>query len=152
MNGKKDGSHPQGVHHTSAAPVRNDRAPRDLRLLPTEAEEQARLFSWAQMRAGKHPELRLLFHIPNGGARRKTEAARLQAEGVKAGVPDLFLPSARYPWNGLFIELKRQKGGKVSDAQRKWLDDLEGAGYRCAVACGWQEAARIIEDYLEGRA
>lgn len=121
-------------------------------IVPTEGEEQATLFSWAQMKSGKYPELRLLFHIPNGGERSKSEAARFKAEGVKPGVPDLFLPAARYPWNGLFVELKRQKGGRVSDAQRLWLTALEGEGYRVAVACGWQEAAQIILDYLEGRA
>lgn len=126
--------------------------PKDPRKLPTEGAEQATLFSWAKMQSGKHPELRLLFHIPNGGSRGKAEAGRFKAEGVKSGVPDLFLPTARYPWNGLFIELKRQKGGRVSDAQRLWLDALEGEGYRVAVACGWKEAAQIIMDYLEDRA
>lgn len=126
--------------------------PKDPRKLPTEGTEQATLFSWAQMQSGKHPELRLLFHIPNGGSRGKAEAGRFKAEGVKPGVPDLFLPVARGIHHGLFIELKRQKGGRVSDAQRQWLDALEGEGYRVAVACGWQEAAEIILDYLEGRA
>lgn len=71
------------------------RLPKDARLLPTEAEEQATLFSWAAMKRGKYPELDLLFHIPNGGSRGKAEAARFKAEGVKPGVPDLFLPVAR---------------------------------------------------------
>jgi hypothetical protein len=142
-----------GLPHQRAALVRNDRMlPKDPRKLPTEGTEQATLFSWAAMQSGRHPELRLLFHIPNGGSRGKAEAGRFKAEGVKPGVPDLFLPTARYPWNGLFIELKRQKGGRVSAAQRRWLDALEGEGYRVAVACGWKEAAEIILEYLEGRA
>lgn len=116
--------------------------------MPTESHEQATLFSWANMQTKKYPELRLLFHVPNGGSRGKVEAAHFKAEGVKAGVPDLFLPVARGGWHGLFIEMKRQKGGRVSDAQRKWLTDLEREGYRTVVACGWKEAAEIIREYL----
>ena len=114
--------------------------PKDPRKLPTEGTEQATLFSWARIQSGKHPELRLLFHIPNGGSRGKAEAGRFKAEGVKAGVPDLFLPV-----------MKRQKGGRVSDAQREWLSDLEREGYRAELARGWQEAAEIILEYLEGK-
>lgn len=116
---------------------------------PTEGQEQAILFSWAAMTAGRRPELRLLFHIPNGGERRKSEAARFRAEGVKAGVPDLFLPVARGRWHGLFVELKRQKGGRVSEAQREWQEALTAQGYLARVAYGWKEAAALIEHYLD---
>ena len=63
--------------------------------VPTESEEQQTLFSWATMQSGRYPELRLLYHIPNGGSRGKAEAGRFKAEGVKSGVPDLCLPVAR---------------------------------------------------------
>ena len=118
--------------------------------VPSEGQEQATLFSWAAMKSWKYPELKLLFHVPNGGSRGKVEAARFKAEGVKAGVPDLFLPVARGIWHGLFIELKRQKGGRVSEAQQKWLYALTRQGFYATVACGWQEAAALIEEYLKG--
>lgn len=73
--------------------------------VPTEAQEQMTLFSWAAMQSGKYPELNLLYHVPNGGSRHKAEAGRLRAEGVKAGVPDLCLPVARGQYHGLYIEL-----------------------------------------------
>ena len=85
--------------------------------VPTEAQEQMTLFSWAAMQSGKYPELNLLYHVPNGGSRHKAEAGRLRAEGVKAGVPDLCLPVARGQYHGLYIELKRQRGGRTSDHQ-----------------------------------
>ena len=116
---------------------------------PTESEEQATLFSWAAMKSGKRPELRLLFHIPNGGKRGKVEAARFKAEGVKPGVPDLFLPVARGGWHGLFIELKRQKGGRIGDAQRRWITALMTQGYYAEVCFGWKDAAELIENYLD---
>ena len=116
-----------------------------------EDAEQATLFTWAGMKSGQRPELRLLFHIPNGGSRGKAEAARFKAEGVKAGVPDLFLPVARGPYHGLFIEMKRQKGGKVSDAQKEWIAALIDQGYLAVVCYGWKDAAELIEDYLDER-
>lgn len=42
--------------------------------VPTEAQEQMTLFSWAAMQSGKYPELNLLYHVPNGGSRHKAEA------------------------------------------------------------------------------
>lgn len=116
--------------------------------VPTEDEEQMALINWARMAAGALPELRLLFHIPNGGSRGKAEAGRFRAMGVKSGVPDLFLPVARGPWHGLFVELKRTKGGRVSSEQAAWIRDLGAQGYCAAVCYGWEDARREIERYL----
>lgn len=124
--------------------------PKDLRLLPTEAEEQTTLLSWCGMQEGRYPELGLLFHIPNGGKRGKAEAARFRAEGVKAGVPDLMLPVARGSYHGLFVEMKRRAGGQVSREQKKWLERLREQGYATAVCRGWEEASKALQWYLEG--
>lgn len=118
-------------------------------ITPHEGEEQATLFKWAELKCGQRPELRLLFHIPNGGSRGKAEAAHFKAEGVKSGVPDIFFPVARGPYHGLFIEMKRQKGGKVSDNQKAWIAALTVQGYLAAVCYGWKDAASLIEDYLD---
>lgn len=115
-----------------------------------EGAEQATLFNWAKMKAWQHPELNLMFHIPNGGKRSATEAKRFQAEGVKAGVPDVFLPVPRGEFHGLFIEMKRREGGKVSQEQKTWIADLQEQGYKAAVCKGWEAAAAVIEEYLNG--
>lgn len=117
--------------------------------VPTEAQEQITLFSWAAVQA--IPELALLYHIPNGGSRHKAEAARLRAEGVRSGVPDLCLPVPRGGFHGLYIELKRLRGGRLSEQQRAWLDALGKQGYAVAVCKGWEEAAETIQRYLEGK-
>ena len=96
-----------------------------------------------------HPELALCFAIPNGGSRDKREAHNLRLQGVKRGVPDIFLPAARKGFHGLFIELKRTKGGKVSEDQRAWLDALTRQGYRAVVCYGFEEAQHEIESYLD---
>ena len=132
-------------------------------LCPTEDTEQICLFRWAALQSSKYPELALMYHIPNGGKRSKSEAARFRTMGVKAGVPDIFLPVKRSghwltgpsdmiaPYNGLYIELKRQHGGTVSPAQQTWIAALRKAGYAVEVCKGWEAAAAVIMDYLEGR-
>ena len=120
-----------------------------IRLIPTEDEEQIWLFSWAELNMYRFPELRLMYHIPNGGKRSKSEAVRFKAMGVKAGVSDIFLSVARGGYHGLYIELKAQDG-RVSVPQRDFLEDIKREGYAGFVAYSGEEAARIIENYLKG--
>ena len=122
-----------------------------MRETPKEAQEQKVLFEWLAINSRKWPELRLCFAIPNGGRRDTIEAKHLKDQGVKPGVPDVCLPAARGPWHGLYIELKRRKGGRLSDAQRRWLEALRKQGYAAYVAYGWKDAAALIEDYLNER-
>ena len=117
----------------------------------TESQQQQLLFEWAALSAGRWPELALMYHIPNGGSRSKSEAGRFRAEGVKAGVPDICLPVARGGYHGLYIELKRVKGGRVSTAQQGWIAALRDQGYCACVCKGWDDAAHVIKAYLEGR-
>ena len=51
--------------------------------VPTESVEQQCLFRWAAFQSGRFPELALLYHVPNGGSRKKAEAGRFRAEGVR---------------------------------------------------------------------
>lgn len=89
-----------------------------------------------------------IFAIPNGGFRHITTAKKLQREGVKSGVPDLFIPIIRGKVGGMFLEMKR-KGGKLSDVQKFWLNQLEEEGYRVKVAFSVDEAIKAIEDYVD---
>ena len=116
--------------------------------IPTESEEQQALFQWAGLMQGRHPELALMYHIPNEGKRSAAQGARLRAEGLRKGVPDICLPVARGGFAGLYIELKRTKGGKTTPEQEQWISALSEAGH-CAVRCdGWQAATVVIAEYL----
>lgn len=115
---------------------------------PHESEEQKALFQWAEFQRGRCPEISLLHHIPNGGSRKKMEAAHLRAQGVKSGVPDICLPVPRGKYHGMYIELKRCNGGKISDNQAAWLSALSKQGYFAVICKGWREAAENIEKYL----
>lgn len=119
--------------------------------VPTEDTEQACLFRWAAMEQGRYPELAYLYHIPNEGKRGPVTAARFKALGLKSGVPDIFLPAARGGCFGLYIEMKRQAGGKLSDKQKEWIMALTSAGYSAVVCRGWEEAADVIMRYLRMR-
>ena len=118
--------------------------------LPTEAQEQRTLFEWAAVMSQRYPVLRLMHHIPNGGSRNPAEARNLRAQGVRPGVPDIFLPCARGGRHGLYIELKRQRGGRVSAEQREMLEALRREGYAAVVCAGWEAARDVIIKYLEG--
>ena len=119
--------------------------------IPTESAEQQLLFQWARMQSGKYPELTLLYHIPNEGKRSHKTGARMKAEGLKSGVPDICLPVARGGHHGLYIELKRVKNSRVTEEQMRWLEDLARQGYVAAVCRGADEAIELITRYLSGR-
>ncbi|MDO4945835.1 MAG: hypothetical protein Q4E74_11635 [Ruminococcus sp.] len=59
-----------------------------------EDKEQQTLIKWSGQACIRRefPELKLLFHIPNERKCGPRECRRLKLMGVKAGVPDLFLP------------------------------------------------------------
>lgn len=122
-------------------------------LIPREDIEQGLLMEWVGYQIARYPELELLFHIPNEkGTRSIADMLRLKGLGVKPGVPDLFLPVARWGWNGLFIEMKRQEGGRVSKEQRAWRKALTAQGYLVRVCNGFDEAKKSLLLYLAGGA
>lgn len=103
------------------------------------------------MASGKWPELELLYHVPNEGKRSYKTAARLKAEGLKSGVPDICLPVPRGGYHGLYIELKRVKNSRVTQDQLDWIEALIAQGYVAAVCRGCDEAIELITRYLSGR-
>ena len=111
---------------------------------------QAALFKWAKYASAKHPGLKLMFAIPNGGARDAITDAMLKREGVKPGVPDIFLPMPVGNFHGLFIELKTAKG-RPSLQQREWLTNLSNYGYAAVLCRGLNEALDTITRYVAGQ-
>ncbi|GLP95314.1 VRR-NUC domain-containing protein [Paraferrimonas sedimenticola] len=126
-----------------------------------EQQHQTSLVSWSKNQPlGRYfPEFgntRLfdyLFAVPNGGFRNKREAARMKAEGVKAGVSDLFLSLPAHGLHGLYIEMKAPKphGKAPTKLQRDWLTRMSTVNYATAVCYGWDEAKTVILAYLQGQ-
>ncbi len=114
-----------------------------------EEDEQIALFQWAELMSGKYPELQLMYHIPNEGKRSLATGGRLKAMGLKKGVPDICLPVPRGKYHGLYVEMKREIGGKLTEEQYQWLKDLDKQGYAVTLCHGWRKASVEIETYLK---
>ena len=112
-----------------------------------EQNEQITFIRWCEVMGATVPDLRRIYHIPNGGKRGKVEAAIFKAMGVRAGVPDLFLPVASGNKHGLYIEMKADKG-KPTENQLDWLEYLARAGYEVAICYDWMRAADTTVRYL----
>ena len=109
---------------------------------PSESEEQIGFLRWFEVQFRGV----WIFHIPNGGHRAMSVAKKMKAEGVKAGVPDLYVPD----WK-LWIEMKRQKGGAVSKDQRAWHEYLEGIGDTVILGRGAADASRQVLAFAQER-
>lgn len=57
----------------------------------SEAMEQCELIKWVDscVKTNIHPELAMLYAVPNGGRRDKAEAVHLKMQGVKSRCPRL---------------------------------------------------------------
>jgi hypothetical protein len=94
----------------------------------------------------KYPKY-LIYAIPNGGQRNAIVAARLKAEGVLSGVPDLHIPVARSGCHGLYIEMKAGKN-KTTGNQKTIMQKLESEGYRCTVCYSLDEFIKTVNNYI----
>ena len=114
--------------------------PKDPNAVPTEHQEQVKLVGWMRKKGWT------FCAIPNGGSRSSAiEGARLRASGLQKGFPDLLV---FWPVQAA-IELKRQKGGRVSQEQQAWLDTLEGCGWQVQVCRGADAAIEWLEEIHE---
>lgn len=113
-----------------------------------EGLEQAALM--AELRARMPEVADLIFHVPNGGHRVKAVAAKLKAQGVKAGIPDLVLPMARGGFFGLYIEFKATPphDAAISDSQHERIRKLNAQGYLAVVCRGHFDTMEQIRAYL----
>jgi hypothetical protein len=87
------------------------------------------------------------FHVGNERRVSPQAGAIFKRKGIKPGVSDYFIMKARNGFHGLIIELK-VKGGKVSPAQKEFLEVMNREGYLALVAWSAEEAISVINDYL----
>lgn len=124
---------------------------------PLERHEQATYFSWLHFQW--HEGTRVgdfAFAVPNGSylsgdiAKRAIQGNALRVQGVRRGVPDVFVEIAVKPYHGLRIEFKRIGGAQPGDDQAVWHARLRKQGYYVAVCYGFEQAKAVTLEYLKG--
>lgn len=86
------------------------------------------------------------FSIPNGGARHRLVAIKLKMEGAKAGVADMFWMVSNKKWNGLFVEVKIDKG--IQQPNQKAFQAIALAhGYYYAIVRSIEDCEELIKRY-----
>lgn len=136
----------------------------------TEHSHQAAIFQFvATVGAKAVPDMKRLFAIPNGAdyggdANRKgVTGARMKAEGLKKGIPDMFWPWAPDIHSitddtlppGLWIELKKpnmqnRKDGDRSPEQVDYHLWLRAQGWPVVTAYGWKDACWSLVYHARG--
>jgi hypothetical protein len=112
-------------------------------------EQQIQRAVFAHLRARGVPGL-FAFHVPNGGYRRKVEAAIMKGLRVMSGVPDII---AIHRGQVFALELKPE-GGRATAKQLETIAAIENAGAYTCIAEGLDRALAVLEQWglLRGRA
>lgn len=141
----------------------------DLAKSGSEHSNQVAFFAWLAFKQNDFPQGRMAFAVPNGGTRgddeksRQIRGGKLKAEGVKSGVPDIYLPVPSFMdrsvnghvivgenalrFAGLFIEMKIGNG-RLSEEQKAWHGNLRAHQYAVATCWGWRAAKQCFLDYV----
>ena len=139
----------------------------------TELELQAQVADYIRL---QYPDV--IFHSDFGSGIKLTMGQAIKQKRLNGGRrawPDMFLAEPKKViiskgehtrlvagYHGLFIELKRegvrifkQDGKLVADEhireQFDMLHDLRARGYAAEFACGYDEAKKLIDDYMKGK-
>ena len=130
---------------------------RKARSMPTEREEQKAVCSWLTANGYR------FFHVPYGAVPGTSGmcprcrnllrqawyrlTASLRVAGFVKGVPDLILhcgpPRARE--SRVAVEMKRSSGGRLSDAQKSKIAELEEDGWTVIVGHGAKDAIEKLK-------
>jgi hypothetical protein len=106
-------------------------------LIPTEYEEQVAVVQYLTLKGHKHSSIPNSTWTTSFNQKRKNKAM-----GLNAGLPDLVTIIND---NVVWIEMKRTKGGVLSQAQKDWIAALEEAGQTVWVCKGASEAIKKIQ-------
>lgn len=105
--------------------------------MPTEDQEQIAFVQWLDLKGIPY------WHTNNEmWTKSWKQKTRSKAMGTQSGIPDLFLV---FKGRILGIEMKRQKGGIVSDSQKYWHQILALGGIETYVCHGCDEAIKLVE-------
>lgn len=122
-----------------------------------EAGHQKRLFEWRDETLALETDalddrtreiLRHMHASIAGVFLHPAAAMKVKLTGGIKGVPDVSLPYPNGEYAGLFIEMKRPRGGYPTPDQLAFIAYLNSVGYRAIVHTNWCDAAREVVNYL----
>ena len=111
----------------------------DAKRIPLEKEEQKAFVAWFRQ---NYPD-RIIMMIRNDGSRTPAERTEQLLMGLHPGAADLFIPEFK-----LWIEMKRVRGGKLSEEQEKFKDAIRKIGYKYIMTEGFEDAKDRILKYF----
>lgn len=116
---------------------------------PSEDAIQIAIVEWLELYPYKGGTLAdYMNHPPNGGVSSPRQKNKFKRMGTKSGYPDIMIDVAKGGYHGLRIELKRLKGGVVSQEQKDRLIMLNDEGYYAVVCRGYDSAIDVITKYM----
>jgi hypothetical protein len=93
---------------------------------------------------------RIIYAIPNGGFRNKSEAIKLKKEGVLSGVSDLCIPEPMHGFHGVYCETKVGKN-TTTENQDWFLAKMKQRGYYTFVYYTQSEFLESVRNYFSGK-
>lgn len=120
-------------------------------------EENIQLAVCAYIKS-QYPKVIFMCDLASGMKMPIWIAAKNKKMRSSRGQPDLFVAQPHEYYSGLFIELKteasRLKSGGIAksehhDEQEAILQRLRDLTYKAEFACGFEEAKKLIDDYLQ---
>lgn len=119
---------------------------------PNKQEERSDQISFILWMRMVHPKVLTIISPINkfaGDAKQQMIQAVIRKKmGYIKGTLDVFIPKARKGYNGLFLEFKKEKDGKVSPEQVAIIEMLQADGYKTVVCFGYDEAVKAVQQYL----
>ena len=122
--------------------------------IPLEDDEAVVFADW--LRAMRIPHTHIANEIGGSTATAKVRAIKAKRMGQRAGVWDyeIFIPITNIygevdAYQEVRVELKRQKGGVVSEAQKQWGKVYELSGIPCAVCRGAEAAIEFVKKIID---
>lgn len=110
-----------------------------------ESQIQQSCFKWFRL---QFPNLAMLmFAVPNGGSRRRIEAAIMKSEGVTAGVADVLFLYPNSEYHGLCIEFKTNTG-RQQKSQKCFQQAVEAQGYQYAIVRSIDDFIELVKNYI----
>ena len=132
--------------------VRNSNKGGRMNKAPLEKEEQIQFVDYCKTHGLKVISTQNGFKMPKTAFNFAAYSKTLTKMGLSKGFPDLIILEKNRSGTHevLFIEMKRQKGGRISPEQKKWIQTLDDSGYCVGIAKGFKSAVTILTKYLEG--